>query len=95
MTKKDGLTYYTDNVPYPLAVLPPFAIGSGADYAMGAMRHGASPRQAAEIACELCISCGGPVQVLDLVEMEMPGTKIVGINPKTGRQIIRQQPRSA
>ncbi len=89
MSKRDGLTYYSDNVPYPLVVLPPFAIGSGADYAMGAMKHGASPRQAAEIACELCVSCGGPVQVLDLVEAEMPRTKIAGLNPRTGKQVIK------
>ena len=61
-----GLAVYTDKVPYALAVSAPFALGAGRDYAMGAMKQGASPRRAVEIACELDVCSGGDIRVKDL-----------------------------
>ena len=42
------------------------AIGSGAPYALGAMRHGASPREAVETAKEFDVHTGGRVTVITL-----------------------------
>lgn len=47
-----------------------FAIGSGADYALGAMHAGATPAQAVEIAARLDSHSAMPV-----VEVELPGKK--------------------
>jgi hypothetical protein len=44
-----------------LVVAPCAAIGAGFEVAMGAMHAGATARQAAEIACRLVKTCGGPV----------------------------------
>ena len=45
--------------PVAIPVLDPFAAwGSGRDFALGAMAHGASARQAVEIACRLSVFCG-------------------------------------
>lgn len=43
-----------------------YAIGSGADFAYGAMESGASPKRAVEIACKRDTGCGLPVQVESL-----------------------------
>jgi len=40
-----------------------WAIGSGAQAALGAMRMGADPAEAVEIACEIDPYCGGPITV--------------------------------
>jgi hypothetical protein len=42
-----------------------YAIGSGAEYAMGAMAMGASPAQAIEVASRLDQHTGGPVIILE------------------------------
>src|SRR5262245_3817758 len=49
----DGMWVYNDEVPYRMQVAAPFTMGSGGDWAMGAMHAGASPRKAVEIACKL------------------------------------------
>ncbi len=41
-----------------------YAIGSGADFAMGAMAMGASATRAVEVACQLDRHCGLPVMTL-------------------------------
>lgn len=46
----------------PVEVGTPAAIGSGGEYAMGAMMAGASPRKAVEIACELDTRSGGKIR---------------------------------
>lgn len=46
-------------------VYPFFAIGSGSEFAMGAMAQGASAVDAALIACRLSVYCGGGVDWLD------------------------------
>lgn len=55
-TLGDGHLY--THLPEPIKVFPPFAIGAGADIAMGAMWAGASAGKAVDIACELNIYCG-------------------------------------
>ena len=52
--------------PYGGEVPAPFAIGSGAKFAMGAMLAGASAAQAVEIAIKLDEGSGGPVQEINL-----------------------------
>lgn len=46
------------------------ATGTGADYAYGAMAHGASAKEAVKIAKQFDPSSGGPVRVLRLKETE-------------------------
>lgn len=54
--------------PFRERVYAPFlAWGSGASFAMGAMAAGANAKRAAEIACELCTTCGGPVVSWDFM----------------------------
>lgn len=54
--------------PYPEPIDTPFlAWGSGEKFAMGAMAAGANAKRAAEIACELCTTCGGPVVSWDFM----------------------------
>lgn len=57
---------YHSKAPYSAEAFPPFAMGCGAPYAMGAMLAGASARRAVEIACELDVYCGGEIVVFDL-----------------------------
>jgi hypothetical protein len=45
----------------PEEVKPPYAIGSGADLAMGAMAFGATAVEAVELACQLDDTSSGPV----------------------------------
>lgn len=40
-------------------IQPPYALGSGREYAMGALGHGATVREAIEITVRYCNSCGG------------------------------------
>lgn len=63
-----GMFLYTIKCPYALQVDPPFGLGMGADYAMGAMAWGASPREAVGVACRFSTTSGGPVQVVDIAE---------------------------
>lgn len=44
--------------------MPQWAIGSGADYALGAMAAGADPERAVRIASRLDVSCGLGVNVV-------------------------------
>lgn len=64
---RDGKCFaYRTDVPYPEEMSAPDAWGSGAEFAIGAMRAGASPAQAVEIAIVCDVHSGGPVQVIDL-----------------------------
>jgi 20S proteasome alpha/beta subunit len=45
-----------------IAFAPPFAIGSGGNFAIGAMAHGASAIEAVKIACKYDVYSGGKVQ---------------------------------
>jgi ATP-dependent protease HslVU (ClpYQ) peptidase subunit len=68
------MRYYSSSAPYPDIVRPPFAIGSGADFAQGAMHAGRSAREAVDIACKLSVWCGGEVRSVDIAEaLGLPG----------------------
>lgn len=58
-----GEVYFYHDSPYPSGPLsgPFFAVGSGCDFALGAMAVGADAVQAAAAACELDTVCGAPV----------------------------------
>lgn len=51
-----------------------YAIGSGAEYALGAMAHGATAREAVEAAAQLDVWTGAPIQFIDTghAPAEMP-----------------------
>lgn len=57
---KDGLMRYTTS-GVPIKFNPPYALGSGSDIAMGAMKAGVGARRAVEIATETDIYSGGHV----------------------------------
>jgi len=63
----NGRVEKIEDLNYPLQILLPyFAIGSGADYAMGAMAHGATAEEAVLIATKHDESTGGGVDTLAL-----------------------------
>lgn len=87
--KKDGSVLTVgDEAPYPLECCAPFTLGSGADYAMGALHAGATARQAVEIAVKLDIHTGGDIQVVSIAETFMRKTQLMR-NEKTGKNVIR------
>lgn len=57
--------YERELVPFLINV-PFWAIGSGADYALGAMACGKSAKEAVEIACQFDINCGLGVDVVEV-----------------------------
>lgn len=61
-----SIVRYSSTVPYAATVHPPWAMGQGAEFALGAIYAGASPAHAVEIACGLSTSSGLPVQVVDI-----------------------------
>ena len=65
---KAGCALFTRIAPYPELVEMPFALGTGTDYALGAMRAGASAAEAVRIACELDSGSGGEIQVIDIAD---------------------------
>lgn len=63
--ESDGrMNYLTSTMPYMQRAAPPFVLGSGGDFALGAMHAGASPAEAAAIACKLDVHCGGDIVVM-------------------------------
>lgn len=59
--------YEGNNVGRPVEVEPKlYAIGSGAQAALGAMRAGATAFEAASIACDIDPQCGRPIVVMSL-----------------------------
>ena len=60
-----GFLYYYDQELVPATIDDPiYAIGSGSDYALGAIDAGATPKRAVEIACARDDSSGGPIVVV-------------------------------
>lgn len=87
--KKDGSMWSVgDEAPYPLEARAPFTLGSGADYAMGALHAGVSAKRAVEIAAKLDLHTGGDIQVVSIAETFMRRTQLVR-NEKSGKNIIR------
>lgn len=68
---RDGCaTFYKTELPYGETYEPPMAWGVGADIAIGAIDAGANVRKAVEIAIAGSVWLGGPVQVIDLHELQ-------------------------
>ncbi len=66
---REGRIYYvTSVVQRALMVAAPFAIGSGGEFALGAMFAGAPARAAVEIAAKLNIYTGGSISEIDIVQ---------------------------
>ena len=69
---KDGRVESWDQRLYPLPITDEFAaMGSGMDFAIGAMAHGATARKAAEIAVRFCKSCGGKILTKSLDDINV------------------------
>jgi ATP-dependent protease HslVU (ClpYQ) peptidase subunit len=68
----DGIRLYGNNTPYPTEIKPPFALGSGDAYAIGAMEAGATPREAVEIAAKRNTHTGGQIVSLDISKALLP-----------------------
>lgn len=65
--RADGSLWMLLGSPTPIKIEnPSHAIGSGRDFAVAAMYLGKDAREAVEIACELCGSCGLGVDTLTL-----------------------------
>jgi ATP-dependent protease HslVU (ClpYQ) peptidase subunit len=60
----DGSLHYISEPGRHIAVDPPCAIGSGMQFALGAMEAGSSPKEAVEIACRRDPFSGGKIAVL-------------------------------
>lgn len=77
---KEGARCYFSKAPYPDSVDFPFAIGSGREIALGAMKAGKTPRQALDIAADCDIYSGGEIQVVDIAQALglTPSLKVVG-----------------
>lgn len=61
--------FYNHEIPLASWVWPQHAIGTGTPYALAAMRAGADPIRAAEIAAELDTSCGPPIKSLRFADV--------------------------
>ena len=62
----DGTADWFDEDREMVRVMTPFAIGSGDDFAIGAMEAGASPEAAVVIAAKRDTGTGGEITVLSL-----------------------------
>jgi hypothetical protein len=60
------MRYLSDDLPYMTELALPQAFGSGSCYAMGALKHGATAREAVAIAASLDVSTGGEIQEIDI-----------------------------
>lgn len=64
---KEGRCFqYILETPYPEELFAPDAFGAGSDFAIGAIKAGASVHRAIEIASECTPHTGGAIQVIDL-----------------------------
>lgn len=70
--RKAGVSYYRNICPYPLLLEYPFSMGSGEDYASGALLSGATSRRAVEIAIEKDTQSGGTI-----TEIAIPGVAVL------------------
>jgi ATP-dependent HslUV protease subunit HslV len=62
---QDGRVFIWDKALVPYEIRAPFfAVGSGAEIALGAMAAGASAERAVEIACEFASGSLGPVETI-------------------------------
>lgn len=76
------VTYYCSAVPFPVLYGYPFALGTGADFAMGAMLAGASPERAVKIAASRDTHTGGMISTAYL------DVEPIGTPEEFGRKVI-------
>jgi len=70
---RDGRVFSYDGFGHPYEVEGPFfAIGSGRDYAVGAMDMGATAKEAVSVAIKWDVMTGGEVQSLSLADIPEP-----------------------
>lgn len=70
---RKGRFFRFDGLVYPYELSGEYhAIGSGRDFALGAMEAGADAVKAVEVAIKLDIGCGGAVRVLTLDDIPIP-----------------------
>lgn len=65
-----GVRHMCNDVPFFLDVLPPFAIGSGSAYALGAMHVGATPEEAVRVAAMLDCNTGGEIVAMHVSQLD-------------------------
>lgn len=66
INREHGVHKYNSECPYIEHYSPPIAFGAGADYAQGAMWHGASAREAIQHVCDNTDHTGGKIMVVDI-----------------------------
>ena len=64
ITKRGAVSYASCKIP--TKIKPPFSIGTGSAFAMGAMLHGASAAEAVDIACKLDKYSSKPIKTARL-----------------------------
>lgn len=77
ITKDSEGLFYTNRSAYPERYSYPWTKGTGNEYAMGALKAGASAQRAVEIACEIDIHSGGEIQVVNIAEALRMGPQLV------------------
>jgi hypothetical protein len=98
--KNGSPSLYTSQAPYPESIELPFAIGIGAEIAIGAMEHGASAREAVMIAMRRNVHTGGDIQVVDIAKAlglsqpgDVPAQTYLPNPDKPGKFVVRQPKR--
>lgn len=66
---------YQPNLPWPDEQFAPDAWGAEADFALGAMAAGATAEEAVQLAIENTNTVGGPVEIIDLHQIEQRKTR--------------------
>lgn len=64
--RPDGKIEHYLEYSTPIEVKAPIALGSGREFAMGALLAGKNAAEAVEIACQIDVYSGGPIQVRTL-----------------------------
>lgn len=65
----DGIRVYTSGFPYAVHERAPIAFGSGDAFAMGALLHGATARDAVKIAATATTETGGKIRSVNIAEV--------------------------
>lgn len=88
----DGtLDLYTKDAPYADRNELPFALGSGGDYALGAIAAGADVRRAIEIAALYDTNTGGDIQVVNIAEA-LEKSKVATALERTAEKVRNEGP---
>jgi ATP-dependent protease HslVU (ClpYQ) peptidase subunit len=67
--RANSIKWLSNETPHPIPVRPPIALGSGAQFARGAMLAGASATGAVEIASQCDSKTGGPIYYYTISEV--------------------------